>query len=172
MYTALLFHSRCVRHTRFTKVKERVSPRRLSSLPSRPPASVLLPGLQYRRRSITSGVDRSRRRRQRGRAQNPLGNQSSTALLSHSLDQAEARPRRPSAFARPSDDGGLQRSANKSSSKRGRRELGHASMRPPRETRKRKCEVEKHVFPDAIQQVKTCELRQWLTFPLSSYHIT
>ena len=34
MYTALLFHSRCVRHTRFTKVKERVSPRRLSSLPS------------------------------------------------------------------------------------------------------------------------------------------
>ena len=81
MYTALLFHSRCVRHTRFTKVKERVSPRRLSSLPSVRP-SVLLPGLQYRRRSITSGVDRSRRRRQRGRAQNPLGNQSSTALLS------------------------------------------------------------------------------------------
>ena len=34
MYTASLFHSRCVRHTRFTKVKERVSPRRLSSLPS------------------------------------------------------------------------------------------------------------------------------------------
>ena len=170
MYTALLFHSRCVRHTRFTKVKERVSPRRLSSLPSVRPS----PRLQYRRRSITSGVDRSRRRRQRGRAQNPLGNQSSTAQLSLSLslDQAEARPRRPSTFARPSDDGGLQRSANKSSSKRGRRELGHASMRPPRETRKRKCEVEKHVFPDATQQVKTCELRQWLTFPLSSYHIT
>ena len=35
MYTASLFHSRCVRHTRFTKVKERVSPRRLSS-PVRP----------------------------------------------------------------------------------------------------------------------------------------
>ena len=50
-------------------------------------SSVLRSKLQHRRRrSITSGVDRSERRRQRGReggrVQNPLGNQSSTALQS------------------------------------------------------------------------------------------
>ena len=170
MYTALLFHSRCVRHTRFTKVKERVSPRRLSS-PVRPsvrpsPQTPISPPIDH----IRSGSESAKAPTRPSTKPFRKSIKHCTAL-SLSLDQAEARPRRPSTFARPSDDGGLQRSANKSSSKRGR-ELGHASMRPPREARKRKCEVEKHVFPDATQQVKTCELRQWLTFPLSSYHIT
>ena len=59
-------------------------------------SSVLRSKLQHRRRrSITSGVDRSERRRQRGReggrVQNPLGNQSSTILHCSQSDVAAAK---------------------------------------------------------------------------------